>query len=491
VRRRPLQISPVLAALAAAPLAAQEPPSAVVTRLAAIESAVVRVTAAHPDAVWPRFRPDTIPVLYAVPGEGVLLLNWPAPDAPEGFAPVAGLAHAGWQSAAVRTAASTSTELGGRSAAQVFVAPGASDALLFGTTVHEAFHVFERSVARRGRRFGGTENAFLVTSYPVFDARNEAGVALEGRLLALALAAGTDAGARRAARAFLAARQARQRRLAPELAEFERAGELNEGLAEYALVRVLDLAAADPSLPWRADATAVAADHRARLHSLTSDVSQSLRLRFYVTGPALGLLLDRLAGPAWRTALERDDLTLQDELAAVAGFRDGERTELAAAGAVDTAALAREAEAAVARLAALRRAQADSILAQPGLELVLRADSLPGKSLGICGIDPQNLLQVDSTVLLHTRWVRPCAPGLSGEFTSAAVQDRAAGTFAAVVGPEDRVSITAAGTPLALRDGEARVALALKIAAPGATLEATKALLRRTGRVLELLPLAR
>ena len=100
---------------------------------------------------------------------------------------------------------------------------------------------------------------------------------------------------------------------------------------------------------------------------------------------------------------------------------------------VDTAALAREAGAAIARLRATRRAQVDSILARPGLLLTLRADSLAGRGFGLCGFDPQNLLQVDSTVLLHTRWVRLCG-GVSGEFTTAAVQDRTAGTFAAVVG---------------------------------------------------------
>ena len=52
---------------------------------------------------------------------------------------------------------------------EVFVFPEASDAELLGTTVHEAFHVFERSVQRDDRKFGSGENSFLVSSYPVFD----------------------------------------------------------------------------------------------------------------------------------------------------------------------------------------------------------------------------------------------------------------------------------------------------------------------------------
>ena len=492
--RRPPQIGPLLAVVAAAaPLAAQEPPAAAVSRLVAVESAVVRLAAAHPDAIWPGFRPDTIPVLYAVAGRGVLLLNWP-PDAgpPDGFALLPGFARAFWQGADVRIAASTSTALGGRSAAQVVVAPDEGDALLVGTTVHEAFHVFERSVARAGRRFGGTENSYLVTTYPVFDARNEAGVALEGRLLARALAARTLRDRREAAREFVAAREARQRRLGREFADFEVMLDLNEGLAEYALVRSLELAEADARFPWRAQATELIADHRARLDSLTSNVRLSLRARSYAAGPAMGQLLDRLAGPSWRSDLEREDRTLQDELAEASGYRDTERALLArAAREVDTAALDRDALRGVARLRSLRRAQVDSVLAQPGLLLILRADSLPNRSFGVCGLDPQNLLQAGGGVLLHTRWLRPCGGGVAGDFRTAVVQDDAAGTFTAVVGPEDSVRVTAGGASVALGDGEARVAEALRFDAPGAALAVVRALVRKTGRTIEVTPLPR
>ena len=480
-------------ALAVAPAAAaQQPPAEALARLAAVEEAVTRVTAAHPGAIWPGFRPDTVPVLYVIPNTGVLLLNWRTPQPPEGFAPVAGLVHAGWQPADVRTAASTGTTLAGRSAAQVFVFPDMSDALLFGTAVHEAFHVFERSAAREGRRFGSGENSFLVSSYPVFDPSNEAGVALEGRLLARALAAATRAELAGRAQEFLAAREQRHRTLGSEYADFEAMGELNEGLAEYALVRALELAAGEATLPFRGDAAREVERHRSRLDSLTADARQSLRLRFYVTGPALGLLLDRLAGPAWRDELVRRDLTLQDELAEASGYRDRERALLGrAARAVDTTALARDARAAIERLRSLRRSQVDSILARPGVTVVLSADSLGGGSFGLCGIDPQNLLQVDAGVLLHTRWVRPCAGGLSAEFTTAAVQDRNAGTFTAVVGAEDSVQVTSGGSPVTLRDGETLLAGDLKVVAPGVTVQAARAALTRRGRVLKIAPLRR
>ena len=471
-------------------LGAQQPPPDLFARLAGIEAAVVRVAGEHPNAIWPGFRPDTIPVLYLVPEEGILLLNWRSARLPDGFSAVPGAADAGWQPAAVRTGASTGTSLAGRQAAQVFVFPDASDALLFGTAVHEAFHVFERSVERDGRKFGSGENAFLISTYPVFDPANEAGWALEGRLLARALAARSTSELRERAREFVAAREARQRRLGTDFSDFEQLAELNEGLAEYTLVRSLQLAAADPTLPWRAGAEAEVRHHWARLDRLTADVRQSLRLRFYATGPAMGALLDRLAGPAWRNDLVRHDLTVQDELAEVSGYREPEHALLRRAdAAVDTAALGREALAAVARLRAIRRLQVDSALARPGLTVVLRADSLPGRHFGLCGIDPQNLLQVDTTVLLHTRWVRPCGPGFSADVDAVTVQDKAAGTFTAVVGPADSVRVVAAGTPLTLGAGETTVREMVKVAAPGLSLAADRAMITRRGTELEIVPI--
>jgi hypothetical protein len=477
-------------AVAAGSLAAQTPPAAPIQRLAAIHSAVQRLSTAHPDSIWPGFRPETIPVLYVLPGQGILLLGWPVAGLPEGFAAVPGTAGAGWQAAALRTAASTGTTLAGRNAAQVFVFPDANDALLLGTTVHEAFHVFERSRQRDDRKFGSGENSFLVSSYPVFAAANEAGWALEGRLLARALAAGSRSELRRRAQEFTAARETRHRSLGSDYADFEVMADLNEGLAEYALVRCLALAAGDAGAPWRADAGREVARHRARLDSVTADVRQSLRLRFYVTGPAMGMILDRLAGPAWKADLVRRDLTLQEELAEAAGYRDRERALLGtAARAVDTAALGRVARAAVTRLRAIRRAQVDSVLARSGVTVVLRADSLPGRRFGLCGIDPQNLLQVDSAVLLHTRWVKPCGPGLTAEFTTAAVQDRAEGTFTAVMGDADSVRVSGGGNPLTLREGEALAQSDVRIESPGMTLQAGRAVLVRRGMVLEVVPL--
>ena len=479
--------SPVLlSCLLPAVVAAQQPPA--VARLLAVHAELLRFAAARPGALWPGFRPETIPVVYVVPDQGTLIAGWGSAPLPEGFGgvPGGGPAGSGWMPEASRGAASTNVSMGGRNAAMVFAGPEMDGALLFGTTIHEAFHVFERSVQRDDRKFGSGENSFLVSSYPVFDATNEAGWDLEGRLLGRALDA-RDHGARALrAREFVAAREARHRAIGAELAEFEDMAELNEGLAEYTLVRSLAVAAADPAFPWREAAARQVARHRARLDSLTADVRQSLRLRFYATGPAMGVLLDALAGEGWKARLVALDLTMEEALAEAAGFRDPERALLArAARAVDTAALGAAARVGVERLRAIRHAQVDSVLARPGVRVVLRADSLPGARLGLCGIDPQNLLQVSPGVLLHTRWVRVCGGGAAAEFTTAVVQDRAAGTFTAVVGPDDSVTVTAAGAAVA----QPGTYDAVKVESPSLTFSAPRAMVRRTGSVLEVVPL--
>src|SRR2546426_4275972 len=98
----------------------QGPPPAITPRLTTAREWVVRLGREMGDSIWPGFRPDTIPVLYVVPGQGTMVLGWRG-ALPEGFLPIAGLDGSGWQSAADRGAASTGTELAGRATAQVVV----------------------------------------------------------------------------------------------------------------------------------------------------------------------------------------------------------------------------------------------------------------------------------------------------------------------------------------------------------------------------------
>ncbi len=450
-------------------LIVQGPPPETSTTIVTAHQWVVRLGAEVGDSIWPGFRPDTIPVLYVVRGQGTLLLGWRG-ALPEGFLPIAGVDRSGWLSSADRGAASTGTELAGHPTAQVVVNDSQSVAALVGLTTHEAFHVVEAAAKKEGRRFGQGENSFLVTSYPVFDPQNEAGMALEGRVLAAAEEADGRARKRTLARQFLAVRESRHRALGPELAQFEQLAELNEGLAEYTLVRVVQLAARRRDFPDRPGAVRLRQAKLAGLRTLTANVRLSIRLRYYATGPALGLLLDGLEGPAWKARLMNENLTLQDALADAVGYRTQEvALRRQAESTFVIARLRSAADSGVAGLRALRRAQVDSVLAAPGVQLVV---TVAGRYLGLCGIDPQNLLQVEPGVLLHTRWVQACAGDFQATFNTPVVQDRNAQMLRAVVGADSTVKVTTGA------QGE------VQIESPLVSLRAAQADVSRDGRVL-------
>ena len=464
----------------------QGPPEPALRLLRQAHAAVVRFGRHAADSLWPGFRPDTIPVLYVLPGQGTLLLGWPG-AVPGGFSRLPGTGE-GWKPAAEQGAASTGVVLGSRGTAQVVVR-NEGLASLIGLTLHEAFHVHANAAAVRGRRFGRGENSFLVSTYPVFDVENEAGMALEGRLLASALEAPDREGQQALSRAFVAARESRHRRLGAELAEFEQLAELNEGLAEYQLIRSAELGA---GMPGYAD-TAGARRIRQRLHdelrALTADVNQSLRLRFYRLGPAQGLLLDRLEGPRWKRRVLEQNLTLQDALADAAGSRDAERAVLNQVSAeFGVTELKRSAAGGVERLKALRHRQVDSLLSEPGLGITIMLDSMPGRSVGLCGIDPQNLLQVDPDRLLHTRWVRLCSGSrIQATFNTPAVQDKRQATWQAVLKPSDTVRIVAGEKSVALGRGQHLGVTDLKVESIGLELHASRAELWRDERSLFIL----
>ena len=86
----------------------QGPPLEMTGRIVTAHQWVERLGSQMGDSIWPGFRPDTIPVIYVVRGQGALLLGWRG-ELPQAFLPITGLAGGGWQSSADRGAASTST----------------------------------------------------------------------------------------------------------------------------------------------------------------------------------------------------------------------------------------------------------------------------------------------------------------------------------------------------------------------------------------------
>lgn len=489
-------IAGVLALASLAPVTATalaQPAADTVAKLDSVARHLTRIGRASGENIWPGFRPDTIPVAFVLPTHGSVVLNWPGP-VPSGYETIPGVRNALWRDQRALGAASMGVNLGGRAVAQVVVSSlDPSD--LLPTAVHEAFHVFEAASVRPGRRFGRQENAFYVSSYPVFDEANEIMFAREGELLLKALRAQNVAVKRDLVRQFVAVRRERHRHLDDAYSQFDRASELNEGLAQYALVRTLELMTADQSLPadWRTLARKQLASQDAKLADLTGNVSQSFRLRYYSTGPAQARLLDALSpSSAWKQELVDRNETLQDALGRLSGL-DALETRLLRLATLeaDSIRVAGVARTGIARLKAVRAAQVDSALARPGILLELSASQLPAKDFRSCSFDPQNLLQVTVTMQLHSRTWQPCAgAALVAELNVPAVHDRTAGTIRAVIGTEDEVKITVGGTPVTLTDGQTLTAAKdVKVEAPRASVQSATANVARSGRVLRITPL--
>jgi hypothetical protein len=461
----------MLAAIAA-PLPAQPPLPDTVRRIAALHETLVSAGPTVGPRIWPGFRPDTIPTLYVIPHRAKLFARW-RDTLPPGFFPLPGATDVAW------TDTRTVSFPRGRPIAFLSVDSALSPGSVIGLALHEQFHAFQRASARRDRRFGAGENSMLVATYPAFDVANEAVFALEGRILGRALRARSLADARRLAREFVAVREDRHARLDSAVVEFEMAAELNEGLAQYAMLRGLrELTRADAGR-FGAAAAAEAAQEAALLDSLLAVGPRSIRRRFYATGSAMALLLDRLADSSWKSRLVRDDATLQAMLADAAGYRA--RTELAQ--------LRREAEKAVATLGARRRAQRDSILAQPGLRFALDPSRLAGGRMNWCSFDPQNVLQTAEGELLHMRMLRVCSNGVEVQLDQPVVEERRTGTLRTVLPDATVLRLTSTGTSLALpADGATIDVTDLRIEGPTLSVVAPRARLSRQGRELRVTP---
>jgi hypothetical protein len=471
----------VLAA-AAAPLSAQSAPPDTVQAIAALHSTLVDVGARIGPRIWPGFRPDTIPTLYVVPNRAKLFAQW-RDTLPTGFFRLPPAPDAAWTDTRVVSFPR------GRPIAFLSVDSTASAASVLGLALHEQFHAFQRAAARRGRRFGAGENSMLVATYPAFDVANEAAFALEGEILGRALRARTRNEAKRLARQFLAVREGRHARVDSTIVAFETAAELNEGLAQYAMLRGLRELARVDARRFAKAATGEAAVETALLDSLLVVGPRSIRRRFYATGSAIARLLDRFGDPGWKSRLIGDDATLQQVLADASDYRgrDALDRRSAAVIAARLAPLTAAAERAVAALDARRRAQRDSVLAQPGLRLVVDASALPARPLNWCSFDPQNVLAMASGELLHTRMLRLCSGRVDVPLDQPAVEDRRAGVVQAVVGDANALKATAAGTPISLPPEGGSVEVSdLRIEGPTFTVLAPRATVVRQGNELRV-----
>jgi len=189
--------------------------------------------------------------------------------------------------------------------------------------LHEGFHTFQGTVAPE--RLAAAENVNrLEPQYPWDDAALAKGWQHEVGFLARAVRAASNTEAADLAGQFLAARAARRAAagLDADLVDFERQREWLEGLAKYAEVSVgrvavhtagyspLPEVTADPAFRSYADSETY---YTSQLGEITRTAGRSGDSRFYYTGMAQAVLLDRLL-PGWQAQAFSSAVMLEDLL---------------------------------------------------------------------------------------------------------------------------------------------------------------------------------
>jgi hypothetical protein len=244
--------------------------------------------------------------------------------------------------------------------------------------IHETFHAHQRE---RHPKWSGNELELF--TYPFEDAELLALRRIETESLRRAERAADAPDAACRARLALATRRARFARLSAGASAYERALELNEGLARYV------------------EALAAGKHHS----DLTANEypAEELRTRGYATGHALALLLERFA-PGWAARLEAGDpLSLDELLAAALAAAPASSRSCALPGSFTASARSRakiETETLIARRETSRRA----FEARAGWKIVVRADD--GAPLWPQGFDPLNVQRLGATDVLHTRHLK-------------------------------------------------------------------------------------
>jgi hypothetical protein len=212
---------------------------------------------------------------------------------------------------------------------------------------------------------------------------------------------------------------------------FEKAAELHEGLAQYTLLRGLEILA-KRNASYRRGADYERSSERDLLGNSLAGSNLSVRRRAYATGSFLGLLLDRLAGPGWKQRVMRDDMWLQDILAAAV-----EKAPVASTTETRIRSASAGASLAIAKLRARRAQQRDSVLSAAPVILSIDPAAVGGR-FDWCGFDPQNLLATGSGQLMHMRFVNLCNNGKPlASLSQSAIEDQLTGRVLTPVDPSN------------------------------------------------------
>jgi hypothetical protein len=361
---------------------------------------------------WPGFRLSDWP-LAVFDGTRTLLLRHPAP--PPGFTPLAG--HPGVLVATGRhpaVAYNSTVDLAGTRTATVIATPGSNRESTLLAYVEEVFHVFW---LRRHATF--RPNEMVRYTYPVKDARNLQRVLAEDEALAGALEAPDGARTAAWAATMIALRREREAWLTPDDRAFETGLEMMEGTANAVARTVVGLKPSETARRLRAERAA-----------------DQLRWRYYDSGAAICLLLDRLQ-PDWKTRIDNDpDLTTMALLEAAVS-RAGAGAPRAAFSAAEMSAFERRAAAAIGELSTRQASVRAELLGRGGPRIVVEigADRDP---LRVTRFDPINLLVLDAGEVVHPRYLTLTGPAGTVEITNAAFTRGAFTGVIALTGPAGR-----------------------------------------------------
>ena len=311
-------------------------------------------------------------------------------------------------------------------------------------TVHEAFHGFQRSPSRPGMKWG-YENAMLIFEYVGTSARNNALFAIEARELEAALLAKDVSEMGTHVRDFLLIRGERQRTLDPRFAEFERGAELNEGIAEYAGTKAVleafgTAAAKKTGMMFEAESAEKFLAGKYSVLKSINRIGSNVRRKFYFTGSAQALLLDRLLPGEWKNRVQYKGASLEELLReAVDPLGEVLRTK------DYQAILALEKKAETERQAQNQLLLKETLEAN-GTKLTIDFADLEGSNF-ILGFDPMNATLIEPLVRVHTRYVKfGKNDRFSAVFNQAVVEDGKKNQYIAVI-PGD-LKIVADGVEL-------------------------------------------
>lgn len=365
---------------------------------------------------WPGFRLTDWPVAV-FDGTVTLLLHHPSP--PAAFKPIVRWPVARVYSGRYPGVAGNSTvEIGGTRTATVVAGPGPASESVRLAYVEELFHVFwfQRHADLR-------PNEMTRYSYPIKNARNLELMLAEDEALARALDAGDAAAAASWAATAFRLRAEREGLLTADARAFETGLEMMEGVANYVARGAVGLKPGETARRLRDERQA-----------------DQIRWRYYESGAAICLLLDRLV-PAWKGRIDSEPGQTTIALLQNAVSRgSAHATPFSPA---DMAAFENRAVEAIARLNSHQRRVRSDVAEREGPRVVIET-AQGGNPFRVRRFDPINLLVLDGGEVVHPRNLTLSSPAGTVEIVNPAY---ARGSFAGLV------ALTAAAGRHPLADG--------------------------------------